>query len=83
MDTRSENPFELINVHRVSGVPEIVQYLKNADHEVVEGLFYNAKHHGMVSFVYNGQRYDMIRNRDFSFTVALSADQELTPESFS
>lgn len=74
---------ELINVHQVIGDKEIIRYLKNADHDVVEGFFYTAKRYGINTFIYQDQRYDIVRNKDFSFTVRLSDDQVLTPESFS
>lgn len=74
---------EMINVHQVQGDKDAVMYLKNADHDVVEGLFYTAKRYGISTFIFQDQRYDLVRNRDFSFTVRLSDDQVLTPESFS
>ncbi len=74
---------ELINVHQVEGNKDAILYLKNADHNVVEGLFYTAKRYGISTFIFQDQRYDLVRNKDFSFTVRLSDDQVLTPESFS
>ncbi len=73
---------ELINVHQIEGDKEAIIYLKNADHNVVEGLFYTAKRYGLATFVFNGLQYEMARNRDFSFIVRLSEDQNLTPETF-
>ncbi len=73
---------ELINVHQVMGDKEAIIYLKNADHDVVEGLFYTAKRYGKSTFDFAGQRFDILRNKDFSFTIQLSENQELTPESF-
>lgn len=73
---------ELINVHQIRGDKNAIIYLKNADHDVVEGLFYTAKRYGIATFIFQGQRFDLLRNRDFSFTVGLSDDQELNPESF-
>lgn len=73
---------ELINVHQVMGDKDAIIYLKNADHDVVEGLFYTAKKYGTATFVFAGQRFDILRNKDFSFTIQLSESQELTPESF-
>ncbi|MEK7537424.1 MAG: hypothetical protein AAB619_00420 [Patescibacteria group bacterium] len=73
---------ELINVHQVEGDKDAIVYLKNADHDVVEGLFYTAKRYGITTLIFQGRRYDLVRNKDFSFTVRLSDDQELTPESF-
>lgn len=73
---------ELINVHIVNGDKEGIRYLKNAEHDLVEGLFYNAKHNGLSSFIYQGVQYDMVRNKDFSFTIRLSEEQRFSPESF-
>ena len=73
---------ELINVHQIEGDKNAIIYLKSADHDIVEGLFYTAKRYGISTFIFQGQRFDLIRNRDFSFTVGLSDDQELNPESF-
>lgn len=73
---------ELINVHQIMGDKNAIIYLKSADHDVVEGLFYTAKRYGIATFIFQGQRFDLLRNRDFSFTVGLSDDQELNPESF-
>lgn len=74
---------ELINVHRVQGPSEVVQFLKSADQEYVEGLFYNAKHVGQTSFPYAERTYDLVRNRDASFSVRLSPEQVVTTESLS
>lgn len=80
--TRNVPRRELINVHQVEGDKNAIIYLKNADHEVVEGLFYTAKKYGKTTFIFSGSQYDILRNKDFSFTIQLSEDQELTPESF-
>ncbi len=73
---------EFINVHRVSGDKDALLYLKNADHDVVEGFFYQAKHYGKSQFIFQNQNYDILRNRDFSFTVKLSDEQEISTEQF-
>ena len=78
-DTRQQK--ELINVHQVQGDKDALIYLKNADHDIVEGWFYTAKRYGMATFVFQGQKYDLVRNKDFTFTVRLSDEQTLTPES--
>ncbi len=72
---------ELINVHRVTAEKEVIRYLKNSEHEFVEGLFYTAKRYGQSEFMFNGLQYILRRNRDFSFTVEVSAEQNLTTES--
>ncbi|MBI3572916.1 MAG: hypothetical protein HY092_01815 [Candidatus Kerfeldbacteria bacterium] len=73
---------EYINVHQIRGDKNGILFLKNADHEYVEGLFYDAKRRGAISFETNGVKYDLRRNKDFTFTVALSDDQEMFTEQF-
>lgn len=82
MNRRTQG-FELINVHQVRGDADAIVYLKNSDHDVVEGLFYQAKHTGSVRFEFRGQTYLLTRNRDFSFTIELDKEQTLSPESLS
>ena len=74
---------EFINVHRVFGPKDVLMFLKNAEHDYMEGLFYHAKHEQHVEFFYQSARYEMVRNDDESFTVRLSEDQDLTAESLS
>ena len=74
---------ELINVHRVIGDKDAIIFLKNADHDVVEGWFYQAKHYGHAQFQFQGLNYDITRNRDFSFTIKISEEQTLSAEEFS
>lgn len=73
---------ELINVHRVQGDKDAILYLKNADHEIVEGFFYQAKRFGRAEFEFRDLKYVIERNRDFSFTVRLSDEQEVSTEQF-
>lgn len=79
---RTKGRPELINVHQVVGDADAITYLKNADHDVVEGLFYTSKRYGIATFIFQEQRFDLVRNKDFTFTVRLSDDQILTPEAF-
>lgn len=74
--------FELINVHRVKGDKDIITFLKNADHEYVEGLFYHAKRYGQTEFTWHGLKYILRRNKDTSFSIVLSEEQEITTEQF-
>ena len=72
---------EFINVHRVFGPKDVILFLKNAEHEYMEGLFYHAKHDRRVEFYFQSAKYEMVRNDDESFTIRLAEDQELTAES--
>ncbi len=73
---------ELINVHRVLGDKEAIIFLKNADHDFVEGLFYTAKRYGRSEFDFRGLKYDVVRNKDTSFTVRLSEEQNISTEQY-
>lgn len=73
---------ELINVHQVRGDKDAIVYLKNADHDFVEGLFYTAKRYGRSNFEFRDLQYDMIKNKDSSFTIQLAEEQEVTTEQF-
>lgn len=81
--TEQAPQFELINVHRVIGDKEVMKFLKNADHEFVEGLFYTAKRYGRSEFFFQDLKYEMLRNRDFSFTVQVAVEQDFSTEQFS
>lgn len=71
---------ELINVHRVHGLKKIVAYLRLSDEEVTEGLFFQAKRTGKAGFPFEGKNYELIKNRDGSFTIALAEDQIISTE---
>lgn len=78
----SQPTVELINVHRVIGDKDVIIYLKNADHDIVEGLFYQAKRYGHSRFQYHSLNYDIRRNKDFSFTIGVSEEQTISTEQF-
>ncbi len=75
--------FELINVHRVQAPKDVMLFLKNAEKDFVEGLFYTAKRYGRSSFYFAETNYEIHKNKDSSFTVVVSESQTLTPESLS
>lgn len=72
---------ELINVHQVTGERDVIYFLKNSEKDFVEGLFYQAKHTGQASFRYKDDRYLINRNKDYSFTIQVDPDQDITSES--
>ena len=72
---------ELINVHKVTGEKEAILFLKNAEKEFVEGVFYQAKHFGKGQFICKDVLYDVIRNKDYSFSILENPDQNLSSES--
>lgn len=82
MPLPSKTITELINVHQVHGEKAAIIFLKSAEKDFVEGLFYTAKRYGRSEFFFRDQRYDVKRNKDASFTVAISEDQSLSTEAF-
>lgn len=73
---------ELINVHRVIGEKPAIIFLKNSEKDYVEGLFFQAKHMGTATFFFRDLKFEVIRNKDYSFTIRTSQDQELNAEQF-
>lgn len=81
MATAKREPIlELINVHQVKGDKDAIIFLKQAEHEFVEHLFYTAKRYGRSEFYFRDKKFDIIRNKDFSFSIQLSQDQILATE---
>ncbi|MBI4092363.1 MAG: hypothetical protein HY420_00370 [Candidatus Kerfeldbacteria bacterium] len=70
-----------INVHQVRGDILAIRYLQNADFHYVEGLFFRAKHTGQVQFSHHGVPYNLIKNRDLTYTVEPSPEHALDMES--
>lgn len=71
--------WELVNVHRVYGPDEPLTFLKNASHKLVEGLFYQAKRFGQVTFTIRATTYALIKTRDGSFRVELFSENAAPP----
>lgn len=80
--SREQPKPELINVHQVYGDKDVIIFLKNADHNFVEGLFYTAKHYGHSEFEFRSMKYDIVRNKDSSFRIAISAEQDFNTEQY-
>ena len=74
---------EMINVHMVNGDKNAILFLKNAGHDFVEGLFYKAKRFGRAEFYLLDVQYEIIKNKDFTFTIQQTPEQGLTTEQFS
>lgn len=73
---------QLINVHQVTGDKAVIHYLQNLEKDFVEGLFYHAKRFGKADFIFGESKYEIIRQRDFSFTIALAEEQSISTEQF-
>jgi hypothetical protein len=74
---------DLINVHRITADKDVILYLKNADDNFTEGLFYLAKRYGRSEFVFREEKYELVKNRDGSFKATKMVDYHLTSEAFS
>lgn len=73
---------ELINVHKVFASKDIIAYLRLGDQDVTEGLFYQAKRWGRVTFAYRGRNYDIVKNKDGSFSINISPEQDINTEEY-
>lgn len=67
-----------INVHALNGDLNAIEYLKYTDTHFVEGLFFFAKRYGRAEFDYKGKRYELVRNRNLTFTIHELEDEEQT-----
>ncbi|MBI5405050.1 MAG: hypothetical protein HY976_02390 [Candidatus Kerfeldbacteria bacterium] len=70
-----------VNIHMVNGDVEAINFLKNADYHWVEGLFLRAKMLGRMLFEYHGQQYQLLKNRNMTYTVELVPESPLNLES--
>jgi len=67
-EKRTEKPM-LIGVHQVNGDISAIEYLQNSDPKWVEGLFFFAKNYGRATFEWDGDDYEIIRNRNLTYTL--------------
>lgn len=74
---RKKNRVEgMINVHRVRGEEYAVEFLRNADKDLVEGLFFQAKMFARAEFMIENQQHELVRNKDLSYTVNALEEEE-------
>lgn len=73
---------QLINVHKVTGDKAAIHFLQNSEKDFVEGLFYHAKKYGHAEFYFNESQFEILRNKDFSFTIQVSPEQPVSTEQF-
>jgi hypothetical protein len=59
----------LIGVRQVSGNLMAIEYLQSSDPKFVEGLFFFAKRYGRATFEWDGDGYEIIRNRNMTYTI--------------
>lgn len=82
IEEKTTKTFKNINVHLVNGDLEAIEYLKNTDFHFVEGLFFFAKRYGRAEFNYRGHEFELIRNRNITYTVQRKPDQEALARAF-
>jgi hypothetical protein len=67
----------LIGIHQVNGNISAIHFLQNADYKFVEGLFFMAKNYGRAQFEWTGDMYELIKNRNITYTVnRLTTEEE-------
>lgn len=66
---KETNDLKMVNIHQVNGDVAAINFLKNADFHWVEGLFLRAKQTGRTEFDYLGVMYEMVKNRNLTYTV--------------
>lgn len=59
----------LVRGHSVRGVNDVIDFLLKSDAHFVEGLFWMAKRNGNVEFEYQGTLFELVKNRDLTFTI--------------
>ncbi|MFA5070386.1 MAG: hypothetical protein WC528_03835 [Patescibacteria group bacterium] len=59
----------LVGVRQVNGNIMAIEYLQNSDPKYIDGLFFFAKRYGRATFEWEGDVYEIIRNRNITYTV--------------
>lgn len=66
--------YRTIAVHQVNGDIAALEYLANTDYHFVESIFFFAKRFGQSDFNYKGTQYELVRNRNLTYTVRRKLD---------
>ncbi len=66
---KETNELKMVNIHQVNGDIAAINYLKNADFHYVEGIFLRAKQTGRSEFDYLGVMYELVKNRNLTYTA--------------
>ncbi len=66
---KESKEMRMVNIHQVNGDVNAIEFLKYADFHWVEGLFLHAKQFGKVEFEFHGQMFNLIKNRNLTYTV--------------
>ena len=59
----------LLGVRQVNGNITAIEYLQNSDPKYIDGLFFFAKRYGRATFEWEGDNYEIIRNKNMTYTV--------------
>lgn len=59
----------LVGVRQVNGNVLAIEYLQNSDPKYVDGLFFFAKRYGRATFEWDGDGYEIVRNRNLTYTI--------------
>lgn len=71
----------MVNIHQVTGDYYAIEFLKNADFRWVEGLFLRAKQLGKSEFDYHGQLFQLVKNRNLTYSVEQVPEKVMYVES--
>ena len=66
---KNTTELKMVNIHQVNGDYDAIEFLKNADFDLVEGWFLHAKQTGSAQFSYHGILYKLTKNRNLTYTV--------------
>ncbi|MFC1662613.1 hypothetical protein ACFL04_00405 [Patescibacteria group bacterium] len=66
-----------VGVHKVTGDLDGIEFLRNADQNYVDSLFWFAKRYGYSEYSYDDITYTLIRKKDITYDVqAKDTDSE-------
>lgn len=58
-----------VGVHKVTGDLDGIEFLRNADQNYVDSLFWFAKRYGFSEYSYDDETYVLRRRKDISYDV--------------
>jgi hypothetical protein len=67
---------EYVIVHKIRGTPEVIAFLKETSHTLVERVCFEAKHKGSSIFTHAGNIYTIRKERDGSYIVCINDKEE-------
>jgi len=67
---------EYVIVHKIRGTPDVIAFLKETSHTLVERVCFEAKHKGSSLFTHAGNIYTIRKERDGSYVVHINNEEE-------